>query len=116
MPLPLDAGGATPHAAAASLQVVEHLMPQALDSVGPSVLGGLQPRVLLVSTPNWEYNATMHAAQHAKLVAAAAGMAASSLTGTPKEADEAVVAAATRAQWPGPVGRDGLPLRCADHK
>jgi syndecan 1 len=95
-----------------TLQVVEHLMPQPLQFLGASVLGGLQPRELLVSTPNWDYNSTMQAAIRSKLAAAAASLAASA----PKGGDETWAAVETCAEWPGPPGRDGLPLRCGDHK
>jgi hypothetical protein len=51
----------------------------------PPPAGGLRPKVLLVTTPNWECNVVL---RHA------AGAAA----------------------WPGPPGRDGMPLRNSDHR
>jgi hypothetical protein len=39
------------------IEVIEHLVPSDLALVAPCVLGGLRPRVLVATTPNWEYNA-----------------------------------------------------------
>lgn len=39
---------------------MEHLDPTPLSSLGLCLLGGLQPRVLVVTTPNKEYNAVLH--------------------------------------------------------
>jgi syndecan 1 len=39
--------------------------------VGPCVLGGLQPRLLVVTTPNWEANRMIRAAEVAQRGAAA---------------------------------------------
>ena len=80
--------------------------PPAPRLVGPCVLGGLRPRVLLVTTPNWEYNGVLRACELVAVEAAArrnkAGSTAPALT--------------PGGAWPGPPGRDGLPLRCADHR
>jgi hypothetical protein len=46
---------------AACLEVLEHLEPSAVDALGHSVLGGLQPAVALFSTPNWQYNPVLRA-------------------------------------------------------
>ena len=65
--------------------------------VGPCLLGGLQPCHLVVTTPNWEYNRVMRAVE--KLAAVEVG--------------------ATRgvgSSWPGPPDREGLPMRCNDHR
>ena len=71
--------------------------------VGPCLLGGLQPRMLLVSTPNWEYNAVLRGAEVAgKMDTEEGGKAQGGGGGT--------------GSWPGPPGRDGLPLRCNDHR
>eukprot|EP00899_Mesostigma_viride_P026855 jgi/Mesvir1/7354/Mv19161-RA.1 len=45
--------------AAILIEVVEHLDPGPLACVGPSVLGYMRPHVVIVSTPNYEYNAAM---------------------------------------------------------
>lgn len=45
---------------AALVEVVEHLDPTPLHNLAPCLLGGLQPKVLLVTTPNREYNAVLH--------------------------------------------------------
>ncbi|KAA6429266.1 MAG: methyltransferase type 12 [Trebouxia sp. A1-2] len=45
---------------AALVEVVEHLDPTPLHNLGPCLLGGLQPKVLVVTTPNREYNAVLH--------------------------------------------------------
>lgn len=79
--------------------------------MGPCVLGGIRPRLLLVTTPNWEYNAVLRGAERATAAAAAAkglhGKAAASGTTPPVP---------PASHWPGPPGRDGLPLRCSDHR
>ncbi len=80
------------HAAA---QVVEHLDPEPLSKVGACLLGGLGPKVLIMTTPNWEYNAVMRLAD--ARTREALGLGASPV-------------------WPGPPGRDGQPLRCSDHR
>lgn len=46
--------------AAVLQEVVEHLDPAPLKWLGPCLLGALQPRLLLLSTPNAEYNALLH--------------------------------------------------------
>ena len=46
--------------AAVLLEVVEHLDPQPLQRLGPTVLGALRPRLLIVSTPNRTYNDVLH--------------------------------------------------------
>ncbi len=98
--------------------------------MGPCVLGGLRPRTLIVTTPNWEYNAVLRSAERLGTEAAAAAAAAAAANGgaghmkaeTPQAAAAAGVAAPptqtapAAAPWPGPPGRDGLPLRCADHR
>ena len=45
---------------AALVEVVEHLDPTPLRNLGPCLLGGLQPKLLVVTTPNREYNAVLH--------------------------------------------------------
>ena len=45
--------------AAALVEVVEHLDPSPLRRLGPALLGGLRPRLLVVTTPNLEYNALL---------------------------------------------------------
>ena len=45
---------------AALVEVVEHLDPTPLHNLGPCLLGGLQPKLLVVTTPNKEYNAVLH--------------------------------------------------------
>ena len=45
---------------AALVEVVEHLDPTPLHNLGPCLLGGLQPKLLVVTTPNREYNAVLH--------------------------------------------------------
>ena len=67
-------------------EVVQKLNPEKLALVGPTLLGGLQPAAAVVTTPNWDYNQVLR-----KL----------NSRGGP---------------WPGPAGRDGLPLRSAEHK
>lgn len=52
-------GGLAGIEAAALVEVVEHLDPTPLQSLGPSLLGGLQPKLLVVTTPNKEYNAVL---------------------------------------------------------
>ena len=47
--------------AAALVEVVEHLDPSPLRRLGGSLLGGLRPGLLVVTTPNLEYNALLHA-------------------------------------------------------
>ena len=47
--------------AAALVEVVEHLDPSPLRRLGPALLGGLRPRLLVVTTPNLEYNPLLHA-------------------------------------------------------
>ncbi|GMH35940.1 hypothetical protein BSKO_03808 [Bryopsis sp. KO-2023] len=42
--------------AVSMVEVVEHLDPIPLKQVGGVILGGLNPPVFVVSTPNWEYN------------------------------------------------------------
>ena len=42
--------------AAAMVEVVEHLDPDALLAAGPALLGGLRPKIAIVTTPNIEYN------------------------------------------------------------
>lgn len=42
--------------AAAMVEVVEHLDLGALLAAGPALLGGLRPRIAVVTTPNIEYN------------------------------------------------------------
>ena len=46
--------------AAVFQEVVEHLDPEPLRYLGPSLMVGLRPRLLLLSTPNFEYNAVLH--------------------------------------------------------
>ena len=46
--------------AAALVEVVEHLDPTPLHNLGPALLGGLQPKLLVVTTPNREYNTVLH--------------------------------------------------------
>ncbi|KAL2635375.1 hypothetical protein R1flu_006854 [Riccia fluitans] len=41
---------------AVCIEVVEHMDPEPLEKFGSVVLGMLQPKVLIVSTPNFEYN------------------------------------------------------------
>ena len=41
-------------------EVVEHLDPGPLGWLGPCLLAALQPRLLLLSTPNAEYNPVLH--------------------------------------------------------
>ncbi|XP_024545577.1 small RNA 2'-O-methyltransferase isoform X2 [Selaginella moellendorffii] len=45
---------------ATCLEVVEHMDPEPLSRFGKSILGIMQPKVLLVSTPNIEYNPILH--------------------------------------------------------
>ena len=46
--------------AAVFQEVVEHLDPAPLGWLGPCLLAALQPRLLLLSTPNAEYNPVLH--------------------------------------------------------
>ncbi|GLI69182.1 hypothetical protein VaNZ11_013751, partial [Volvox africanus] len=92
--------------AVAMVEVVEHLDPEPLQLVGPCVLGGLRPRLVLVTTPNWEYNAVMRtceqrAAAPRNTKNSKGGPGAPSLGG---------------GQWPGAPDREGLPMRCGDHR
>lgn len=48
-----------PASCLAGVQVVEHLDPAPLAAVGAAILGALRPRLLVVSTPNREYNAVL---------------------------------------------------------
>lgn len=48
--------------AAVLIEVIEHLDPGPLDSLGAALLGALQPTLLVVSTPNRSYNAVLAAA------------------------------------------------------
>lgn len=41
---------------AALIEVVEHLPPEGVALLPACLLGGLRPRCLVVTTPNWEYN------------------------------------------------------------
>ncbi|KAG2442401.1 hypothetical protein HXX76_002487 [Chlamydomonas incerta] len=119
--------------AAALVEVVEHLDPQPLALVGPAVLGGLRPRLLLVTTPNWEYNAVLRAAERLAAQRLAASRAAPTSgngngNGNGNESNggaggaggacggSGLAALPPASEWPGPPGRDGLPLRCADHR
>ncbi|GFR40511.1 hypothetical protein Agub_g1080, partial [Astrephomene gubernaculifera] len=101
--------------AATLTEVVEHLDPEPLGLVGPCVLGGLRPRLLLLTTPNWEYNAVMRACE-----AAAAEQAAAARSngggGRSGGGGGGGGGAPHGGSWPGPPGRDGLPLRCGDHR
>ncbi|EFJ41719.1 hypothetical protein VOLCADRAFT_98326 [Volvox carteri f. nagariensis] len=103
--------------AVAMVEVVEHLDPEPLQLLGPCVLGGLRPRLLLVTTPNWEYNLVMRTCE--QLAAEAATTAAAANRRKPNSAGSPApvpVPAVPGAHWPGPPGRDGLPLRCGDHR
>jgi hypothetical protein len=60
-------------------------MPCAKRRVRAVPAGGLQPRVLVATTPNWEYNVVLRGVEEG-------------------------------AAWPGPLGRDGMPLRNSDHR
>ncbi|KXZ56918.1 hypothetical protein GPECTOR_1g828 [Gonium pectorale] len=103
--------------AATLIEVVEHLDPEPLALVGPCVLGGLRPRVLVVTTPNWEYNAVMRSCEAAATAAAPRRKGAAGSSGSePGAAPGAAPVAVPSGNWPGPPGRDGLPLRCADHR
>ncbi|GIL99785.1 hypothetical protein Vretimale_4904, partial [Volvox reticuliferus] len=99
--------------AVAMVEVVEHLDPVPLQLVGPCVLGGLRPRLLLVTTPNWEYNAIMRSCEQLAVAAAAAARNNnnnnnnSSKGGSPRFLG---------GHWPGPPDREGLPMRCGDHR
>ena len=42
------------------VEVVEHLDPEPLRALGACVLGALQPGMLVVTTPNREYNPLLH--------------------------------------------------------
>lgn len=88
--------------------------------VGPCVLGGLRPRLLLITTPNWEYNAVLRAAERLAAQRAAAPKAAPPTAGNGGRggsgAGRSLAALPPGSEWPGPPGRDGLPLRCADHR
>jgi len=48
-------------------EVIEHLDPTPLHWLGACLLGALQPRLLLLSTPNVEYNVVMRRLQPAML-------------------------------------------------
>jgi hypothetical protein len=48
--------------------------------VGPCVLGGLQPRLLVVTTPNWEANGIIRAAELAQRATAALAAAGEVVT------------------------------------
>lgn len=41
-------------------EVIEHLDPAPLEVLPSCLLGALQPRILAVSTPNFEYNPVLH--------------------------------------------------------
>jgi hypothetical protein len=71
---------------AAVIEVIEHLQPSQAANLAHSVLGGLRPKTAIFTTPNWEYNRVLRA------------LSGPGFT------------------WPGPPGRDGLPLRHGDHK
>lgn len=45
------------------IEVVEHLDPDPLSKVGETVLGKLQPKLFVVTTPNWEYNRLLQDAE-----------------------------------------------------
>jgi 2-polyprenyl-3-methyl-5-hydroxy-6-metoxy-1,4-benzoquinol methylase len=51
---------------ATCIEVVEHLDPAPLAGIGPAVFGRLRPKMLLVSTPNIEYNPLLQAAAMGK--------------------------------------------------
>ncbi len=57
-----EAAGSGSLLAAALVEVVEHLDPGPLALAAPALLGGLQPHLALVTTPNYEYNRVLHAA------------------------------------------------------
>ena len=60
-PLPAGAWGDLKGVQCACLvEVVEHLDPEPLRALGPCVLGALQPGMLVVTTPNREYNPLLH--------------------------------------------------------
>jgi hypothetical protein len=68
------------------VEVLEHLWPESLALLGPCLLGGLQPKRAVFTTPNWEYNKVLR-----------------------ELGGEGQV-------MQGPPGRDGHPLRHGDHK
>ena len=70
----------------ACIEVLEHLHPESLALLGPTLLGGLQPKRAVFTTPNWEYNKVLRE------------------LGGQGEVMQ------------GPPGRDGHPLRHGDHK
>lgn len=90
------------------------------------MLGALRPRLFIVTTPNWEYNAVMRAAE--KLAVSTPSTPTSPTAAAATHATEALGAEGTVAGlqgqrpaaggyvWPGPPGRDGLPMRCNDHR
>lgn len=43
------------------MEVVEHLDPEPLSHLGPALLCGMRPRTLIITTPNRDYNAVLHA-------------------------------------------------------
>ncbi|KAG2487927.1 hypothetical protein HYH03_013507 [Edaphochlamys debaryana] len=108
--------------AAALVEVVEHLDPGPLSLFGPCVLGALRPRTLVVTTPNWEYNAVLRGIEAAAATASAAGGgrrkggASTGSSGAAGAGADAGAPAPKADTWPGPPGRDGLRLRCADHR
>ncbi|CAI7933654.1 unnamed protein product [Closterium sp. NIES-54] len=77
---------------ATCLEVVEHLDEEPLAAFGAVVLGALRPRVLLVSTPNIEYNPAIRAA-----TAAAVDSPAADATATVADAPAAVADAPSAA-------------------
>ena len=77
------------------VEVVEHLDLSFLDQVGASILGGLKPQSLIVSTPNWSYNSVMRESE--KIISKRGGVEGG-------------------AAWPGPPDREGNPMRCNDHR
>lgn len=84
------------------------------------MLGGLNPKRLITTTPNWEYNAVMRAAMECKVAAAAAsergGGGGEGVEGRGTAMGVAMAAWRMRQAWPGPPDRVGLPMRCGDHK
>ncbi|GAX84231.1 hypothetical protein CEUSTIGMA_g11654.t1 [Chlamydomonas eustigma] len=82
---------------ATMVEVIEHLDPPLLEMVAPCLLGGLRPGMLVVTTPNWEYNQVMREAEKVQIA-----VGSGSKVG--------------QYSWPGPPGRDGLALRCNDHR
>ncbi|KAJ7565456.1 hypothetical protein O6H91_02G061700 [Diphasiastrum complanatum] len=52
---------------ATCIEVVEHMDSEPLSKIGESILGGLSPKVLMLSTPNIEYNPILqHLVRHAE--------------------------------------------------